>query len=432
MAPLSGSQIEQLAAMLLDVLRNPSDFDLFLQLKLGRNRAAISNRGSLSVDVKYVILDAESNGWSVKLLEGFQSELRSTAAGRQDLLDQCGILLALAQAPEPMPPTEVAGQLARLVQVGLDELGERRLAHAQLSLQENILHVKRMAVYKDAHDELQEVEAHYNTLYPDVYPEGALIAADQIRWTGIQRRCLTMRRDSLDTLLSTASASFLKDDEADMLATLQQAGQDLETAVSKRDLDLLDAALQEIYEIIRSRSPRMNTNILAEVKELRLQELADALRGVYDAIRARHAAPDQLDGFGAALDRLAVVAGQLTQLRDDHDRWQLIEDDLRREADQLPTRGVEAFRRRWQKSLGTRLKSEATGNESWAVRLSADIADLEAAMSANELAAVSDVLYSCRLTVTNRFRQVDDELKRVCDGLREASIILERELEFVA
>jgi hypothetical protein len=30
--------------------------------------------------------------------------------------------------------------------------------------------------------------------------------------------------------------------------------------------------------------------------------------------------------------------------------------------------------------------------------------------------------------VTSRFRQVDDELKRVCDGLRDASVIMEREL----
>ena len=104
----------------------------------------------------------------------------------------------------------------------------------------------------------------------------------------------------------------------------------------------------DLYEIIRKYSPRMNTNIVAEVKNLSLLELADALRTVYEPWRTGA----QLNGFGAALDAFEGTADRLTILRDEHDRWQLIEDDLRREADQLPTRGVDPFRRRWERTLG--------------------------------------------------------------------------------
>ena len=66
--------------------------------------------------------------------------------------------------------------------MGLAELGKDNLARAELSLQDNIQHVRRMAVYKDAHDGLQEVEADFNTLAqdPDLYPDGKLATPE--RW----------------------------------------------------------------------------------------------------------------------------------------------------------------------------------------------------------------------------------------------------------
>ena len=66
------------------------------------------------------------------------------------------------------------------------------------------------------------------------------------------------------------------------------------------------------------------------------------------------------------------------------------------------------------------------------MRLRADIADLEEALAKADLNGVANALFNCRLSVTSRFRQVDDELKRVCDGLRDASVIMERELNIRA
>jgi hypothetical protein len=333
--------------------------------------------------------------------------------------------------PAGVNAAEVAEQLARLFQAGLTELGEHGLSRARVSLQDNIRHVRRMAVYKDAHDGLQEIEADYNTLYPDLYPDGKLATADQVRWSGISRRCRTML-NTIDALVEQARATFLAEQETYLIETLQQASADLGAAVDGEALDDLDGAMLDIYEIIRKHSPRLNTNIIAEVKELSLLELADALRIVYDKIahEARAEAAARINGFGEALDAFEDTADRLTILRDEHDRWQLIEDDLRREADQLPTRGMDPFRRRWQKTICVRLMQESTGRtESWAVRLRADGARLEQALERADLNLVADALFNCRLTVTSRFRQVDDELKRVCDGLRDASAIMERELD---
>jgi hypothetical protein len=437
MAKLTSAQVRRFRDTLLDAFGTLDSFDEFMALRVERNREEIvTAEGGLGLGTIMfrVIQAAESEGWTEGLL-------RAAADARQNLAPLQEVVQALTvqvQAPvPPLPPpagvnaAEVAEQLARLFQAGLTELGEHGLSRARLSLQDNIRHVRRMAVYKDAHDGLQEIEADYNTLYPDLYPDGKLATADQVRWSGISRRCRTML-NTIDALVEQARATFLSEQETYLIETLQQASADLGAAVDGEALDDLDGAMLDIYEIIRKHSPRLNTNIIAEVKELSLLELADALRIVYDKIaqEARAEAAARIDGFGEALDAFEGTADRLTILRDEHDRWQLIEDDLRREADQLPTRGMDPFRRRWQKTICVRLMQESTGRtESWAVRLRADVAKLEQALERADLNLVADALFNCRLTVTSRFRQVDDELKRVCDGLRDASAIMEQELD---
>ena len=203
---------------------------------------------------------------------------------------------------------EVAGQLARLFQTGLAELGELGLSHARISLQDNIRHVRRMAVYKDAHDGLQEIEADFNTLYPDLYPDGKLVTSELVRWSGISRRCRTML-NAIDALLEVVTATFLKEDEAYFIQGLQQSSDDLSAAVDAEALDDLDAVMLDIYEIIRKHSPRMNTNIIAAVKELSLLELADALRTVWEKIAA------EVQGALAALSCLSRGPMALCQRR---------------------------------------------------------------------------------------------------------------------
>ncbi len=431
MAKLTGVQIRRFRDILLDAFTTLDAFDAFMTERVERNRAAITTADGLELIIFKVIERAEAEPcWTESLLLAAIAE-RPNLAPLQEVVAE---LLVQVRAPDPpLPPpnqvdtAEVAGQLARLFKAGLAELGKDSLARAELSLQDNIQRVRRMAVYKDAHDGLQEVEADFNTLAqdPDLYPDGKLATPDRVRWSSIRRRCLTML-NALEALVDETAASFLKEEDTYLLEALQQASADLNAAVDAESPGDLDGVMLDLYEIIRKYSPRMNTNIVAEVKNLSLLELADALRTVYDAL----AQGAQLDGFGAALDAFEGTADRLAILRDEHDRWQLIEDDLRREADQLPTRGVDPFRRRWERTLGLRLcqQADAARAERWAARLSADIAMLEAALVKADSSGVADALLNCRLSVTSRFRQVDDELKRVCDGLRDASVIMEREL----
>jgi hypothetical protein len=117
-------------------------------------------------------------------------------------------------------------------------------------------------------------------------------------------------------------------------------------------------------------------------------------------------------------------------LRQDHDRWQQADNELRREEVTLDPR---RFPRLWQRGLAPRLRTLcADQDEEWAVTLRLEIEEVERAVAGLAQAGLPplyEAFDSCRRTVNLRFNEVDRQLRALCQVLKEAGGPLDLLLE---
>ena len=139
----------------------------------------------------------------------------------------------------------------------------------------------------------------------------------------------------------------------------------------------------------------------------------------------------RLERFAGDLAGLEALAARLKTLRNAHDAWQQADNDLRSEQ-ALLSLSLDRFRRRWER-LAVELRALCeTGDAPWACDLAAAIAKMEAALGPNAAIDPVDAFYDCRSAVIQRFNQVDQDLKTLCDLLKEAGGPLDTMLEGLA
>ena len=126
------------------------------------------------------------------------------------------------------------------------------------------------------------------------------------------------------------------------------------------------------------------------------------------------------------------MSNHLIALRDEHDAWQQLENELRTEQ-MLLSYGTSGFKGRWQKSLSKKLRTlSRPAAENWAQTLNVQIDKLEKTVEEGNPSIVVDAFYECWSAVTQRFVQVDHSLKVLCDALKDKGGWIETALEGLA
>ena len=111
----------------------------------------------------------------------------------------------------------------------------------------------------------------------------------------------------------------------------------------------------------------------------------------------------------------------MLRLRDEHDRFQALDDLLRTEYAQLYT-DANRLRTQWQKRIGPKLQTAlADSPPTPAQELRSDAEALEASFVSGNIIQVRESLWDLRSSVNRRFNQVDKDLKDVCHKFARVS-----------
>ncbi|HMN26677.1 MAG TPA: TIR domain-containing protein [Caldilineaceae bacterium] len=300
---------------------------------------------------------------------------------------------------------------------------------AEYSLRYNCEQIKHMKEYKDVHDLLQQLEGHYQSLHNEIYEDNKLMPAERLRWRSIRTTSEQMG-NAIFELYSYVENSSLSAESAEWLSNLHQAAASLEQARKANEIGLVDEAAQLVFEVIDQQISRMNDHMVAHVDALNLPDLVDRLNKVHGLVQhhADSSLSAQLQEYQQAVADLTRMLEQLKTLRKDHDFLQQLDNKLRSEEMQL-SNNTERFARRWEKSLGHELRLlSSPARLSWEVDLARQIDGVDQALQEGSTGAIADAFYFCRGAISTRFRHVDIELKRLCDGLIVHGSLLESAL----
>lgn len=309
------------------------------------------------------------------------------------------------------------------------------LIGAQANLAQTCQHIRLLAEYKGVHDLLQQLELSYRVVYDLLYEQDVLLPAERVNW-----RSLTRSQMALQTTISKVcgflvTISFAAD-TGGWAAELRAAQTQFGGAYGQRDVTGCGAAITAVGDVVSGQLSRMNDRLIGALDALGLLNLLGILRQAQAAMNglspgANAALAQRMARFAADLDALETLAGRLKTLRDEHDAWQQADNELRSEEILLGL-SLDRFKRRWER-LARQLQGLCAGVAAgWARDLDAAIARMGGALAQNATADPLDAFCDCRSAVIQRFNQVDQDLKTLCDLLKEAGGPLDAMLEGLA
>jgi hypothetical protein len=292
--------------------------------------------------------------------------------------------------------------------------------------------------YKAFHDALQELEVPFNAIERD---RKRLLASAEA-WDEL-RDPLEELQQRIGQTLEVLAVDRLRDEFALSRRRLTEAAAAL-TAALAGEHARLDAAMQHVRRVIGLDLSSANNRLIATARELGLGAVVAALRAVLGNLgrggaeagiersEAGGGAPRGIDELTRLVASLADLHGALEALVREHDQWQEIDNNLRLlvgssagAADELAVS--------WP-LLRTSLAEvvQAGGAASWTrgVDAAAQALDGELARGADAGKCVAS-LRSLWRRCNQRFVDVDKQLLRTCEELRQVGDTLDSVLEVI-
>lgn len=357
--------------------------------------------------------------------------------------------LALETIPTPDQLTALL-QTVPAIRQGLASFGNLvdslpEFRNASQGLRQLCMHTRqqmgRALEYKSAHDLLQRLESAYRLLAPEIYDFGRLLDADRLNWKRIRDLCGAVQQATAEVCRHGNSSSFAIHARG-WLDQLHFASNMLRQGYEDRKLQLLDAGAQDIYEVISGRITEMNNRLVEAVDSLDFPGLIESLHVARNHLAAdveRHDPRLKLDleSFTTGMTTLESYANAMMRLCRAHYSWQESYDLLISAQDQLG-QNFERLVGRWERIIKTRLLALCQIETQLAVkthlaecctRLAETLNAYVNAGGASGKEDIEDALYELRAAVTSRFCEIDYDLLRVCEQLRDADGPLEAILE---
>jgi hypothetical protein len=291
---------------------------------------------------------------------------------------------------------------------------------SRTDLQNAYARIQALSGYKHLHDLFQQLEDHYNMMYQTA----KRLPGDDTAWDDISQ-CEPELQDIAAQLLAAAAQPAGTSPAAASLwvTKLDRAHTDLDGAVKNSDNDQLKKCLSRISEVIGTQLSRVNANLVAAAKDLNLARLVDALGVVRTRLAAINldASPDQFEdrtAFEQCVESLKERNDHLTQLVQQHDICQQIDDELRRIQAQL-AQDLSELDNSWP-DVKAMLQSLCQGHsEKWAVDLTQTASDLDAAFAEKNPARIRRVFLRCCTQASLGFNQMDVDLLAQCSELQK-------------
>lgn len=276
-----------------------------------------------------------------------------------------------------------------------------------------------LGAHKSLHELLQELEVRYAPLDADA----RRAASDPSAWDTLAQSIPEVS-DIIGEITTQAADARLGLGAALWLTHLRQARTGLMAALDPPDPAMLASARADLKRGL-SRGPSLvNTRLVATVDVLLQSNMAGRMLAARDLLAGQGARDDLIAQLNASLDALPALRGQLAALRDEHNGWQEVENQIGRIEDNLAADSAELIQT-WPDVAALTGQLIGARAEAWADRLTKIAADTQAALTVNDLAAARRLFAQFASAAGRRFRRVDDELLEICNALQHAGAALD-------
>ncbi|HMO56557.1 MAG TPA: CHAT domain-containing protein [Roseiflexaceae bacterium] len=376
------------------------------------------------------------------MTEGRRAVMSATGLGRADW----GTPVVYTRAPDGRlfdPPDQIATPIETTIAAvgqsagsGLAALGE--LMQTQPAIRDAVFSFRAdfqasgaqldlLATYKDIHDQLHSLQFH---CYNQIVQESRRLPDDDLAWENLVDHELTLQ-GVIEQCRAIADRSEDVNAEIAWVNDLEQARQDLHTAIESMDLRQLKRAVRLINRVLTIQPSQVNMRLNAAARALRLRPLAQGLEVVRAGLPATALQLERVQQFEVGVVALSSLSSELADLVESHDRWQALDFELRR-IESLVDQDIEELDLSWPdiKQMATNLCQHVA--DGWAAALLGDAEKLEAALEAEEATRVKHFFRRFRRQAGDRFYRIDVDLKRMCDELRKVGEPLASVLRMMA
>ena len=319
----------------------------------------------------------------------------------------------------PTAPTEpeyirpVGQGMTALTQLMQNSRVHDAVAHFRADFEAACEQVDVLDDYKHLHDLLHKLQFHCYNL---IVQESWRFPDDDMAVDGLINYEMTLQQIVGD-LRTVAQQAAFPETETLWVQDLVRAREALSEAIEQLDAQRLQRAIWLLNRVLSNQPSRINIRLNATARALRLPALVEAMAKVSDNLAMMDLDSDQVDQFEAGVDALVGLNHNLTALVDDHDRWQVIDVELRRIEASIEHDTIE-LEMSWPDLKSTAEPLYTDFLDEWAAFLRQDSERLDSALATQNPARIKRHFRRYRRQVGSRFHRVDVDLKRLCTELR--------------
>jgi chromosome segregation ATPase len=271
--------------------------------------------------------------------------------------------------------------------------------------------------YKLLHDLLQQLENRYLLIYNDM----GRLPADDLAWDSILLNEPDLRA-KIDDLIAAAREASVAEREIDVrwVRHLEQARQDLQTAVDELELAPLKQAVRRLARLLNRQPSRVNAQLVTAVSGLRLGALEEALENI-NAKLSQHSgffSAELRNQIKEAQRALADLDQRLTRQVQLHNALQEIDDEMRRVEASI-SRDISELEYAWFDLEPMARDLYKTGQGAWSSDLERACSRLDQSLTADQNTRKARRFFrSFHSQIRRLFRRVDMELLEMCEELQ--------------
>lgn len=271
-----------------------------------------------------------------------------------------------------------------------------------------------LAAYKDLHDQLHSLQFHcYNPILADM----RRLPDDDLAWDNMSNYELTLQ-GIVEDVQRVLEQGKLAASELSWVSDTANARKELAGAIEALDLKRLKQASRLLNRVLTSQPTLINARLNAAARALRLASLVQGMTAVRDWLSGAGYDAAKINQFDLGVAALGTLSGSLTELVNEHDRWQIVDVDLRR-IEQFIDQDISELELSWpdiQERVGPLYLQSS---EAWGAALKGDADKVTTALDSGDQARARQFFRRFRRQAGERFFRVDIDLKRMCDELRK-------------
>jgi hypothetical protein len=268
--------------------------------------------------------------------------------------------------------------------------------------------------YKRLHDLLHTLQFH---CYAPIVQEANRFPDDLMAVDNLMDYEFTLQQIVGDLKDATKLAS-LAPTETLWIQDLVKAQESLREALDELNAKPLQRTIWLLNRVLAIQPSQINTRLNAVARTLRLPALVEAMTCVSDNLAYLDLDPEKVNQFEAGVDALISLNHRLTTLVNGHDKWQVVDLELRRIEANVEQYMIE-LEMSWPglKAMAEPLYSGCT--DEWAISFSKYSDNLDSAIAAGNPAQIKRRFRRYRRQAGACFYRVDVNLKRLCEDLRK-------------